>query len=365
MRRILFTVALVALIILGIVLWRGVLKQPKGRIEGRALYATSAFVCPQNWEGLADSDGDGMPDVVEEVYGTDPYNPDTSGDGVPDGQRFLEGCDPRMQGCIPLDSTGDGMADIEKCAWGLEPFTLDTSGDGMSDGEKIRRGLDPEIPHDETGGDVLPAHIGDVEEDIINRFRPTTNTDNLTTALAALLIGDRSPKDVHGYIPKHEELNQVFSRITIDTSLPEIPHDMLPIINENSAETIRAYLNTVHSTRPAKTADRTTVSQAVTRAAEGNVGSLTIHYENYIQYITQLSVIPVPPSAVTHHKHLLGLVAFLTNRMETILTYGENDPARAWKAAREIELGFPKHYATLADLNADLNNLSRPTTPSP
>lgn len=31
-----------------------------------------------------DTDGDGIPDTVEKIYGTNPYNPDTDGDGIPD-----------------------------------------------------------------------------------------------------------------------------------------------------------------------------------------------------------------------------------------------------------------------------------------
>ncbi|MBX3744395.1 MAG: Ig-like domain-containing protein [Verrucomicrobiae bacterium] len=43
---------------------------------------------------LADTDNDGLPDVVEAVVGTDPRNPDTDGDGVSDGDEVRLGLDP-------------------------------------------------------------------------------------------------------------------------------------------------------------------------------------------------------------------------------------------------------------------------------
>jgi hypothetical protein len=43
---------------------------------------------------LADTDEDGLPDVVEAVLGTNPRNPDTDGDGVSDGDEVRLGLDP-------------------------------------------------------------------------------------------------------------------------------------------------------------------------------------------------------------------------------------------------------------------------------
>jgi hypothetical protein len=46
-------------------------------------------------EGL-DSDGDGLIDEQERLFGTDPFNADTDGDGVPDGEElFINNTDPR------------------------------------------------------------------------------------------------------------------------------------------------------------------------------------------------------------------------------------------------------------------------------
>jgi hypothetical protein len=45
-----------------------------------------------------DSDGDGLKDWQEALWGTDPHNPDTDGDGVPDGQEVATGHDPLVPG---------------------------------------------------------------------------------------------------------------------------------------------------------------------------------------------------------------------------------------------------------------------------
>ena len=41
-----------------------------------------------------DSDGDGLPDWEERLYGSDPFNKDTDGDGTPDGAEVRQGRDP-------------------------------------------------------------------------------------------------------------------------------------------------------------------------------------------------------------------------------------------------------------------------------
>lgn len=45
-----------------------------------------------------DSDGDGLTDAQEKIYGTDPNNPDTDGDGYLDGEELINGYDPNGPG---------------------------------------------------------------------------------------------------------------------------------------------------------------------------------------------------------------------------------------------------------------------------
>ena len=71
-----------------------------------------------NQNGFGDSDGDGITDLDENEFGTDPNNADSDGDGISDtDERF-----------------GNPMTD---------PNEADTDDDGWSDSEELERGTDP------------------------------------------------------------------------------------------------------------------------------------------------------------------------------------------------------------------------------
>jgi hypothetical protein len=87
---------------------------------------------------LLDTDGDGLPDVVEQIVGTDPTLADTDGDGLSDGDETQDyGTDP-----LDADSDGDGVNDAAEIVAGTSPH--DPS-------------LFPSIPHVESG-DVIAKH---------------------------------------------------------------------------------------------------------------------------------------------------------------------------------------------------------------
>jgi hypothetical protein len=54
-----------------------------------------------------DSDGDGLPDALEALWGTDPNNPDSDGDGFPDGQEVEARHNPTIPG--PNDALPPGF----------------------------------------------------------------------------------------------------------------------------------------------------------------------------------------------------------------------------------------------------------------
>lgn len=111
--------------------------------------------------GLADADGDGMPEWFEATFGlsdadpsdadldldedgltnieeyqlgTNPLAPDTDNDGLSDGEEITTS--PTV-----ADSDGDGLRDGEETS--SDPALADTDGDGFPDNIEIERGTDP------------------------------------------------------------------------------------------------------------------------------------------------------------------------------------------------------------------------------
>ncbi|MDE6530949.1 MAG: hypothetical protein K2K96_09285, partial [Lachnospiraceae bacterium] len=99
-----------------------------------------------------DTDGDGIPDVLEKEIGTDPEAADTDGDGLSDYEEvFLTGTDPvnpsSVQPGVPdadADSDGDGIPNREELDRGFNPASADSDHDGISDDEELYvYGTDP------------------------------------------------------------------------------------------------------------------------------------------------------------------------------------------------------------------------------
>jgi gliding motility-associated-like protein len=115
-----------------------------------------------------DTDGDGVPDHVEDQDGTDPADPsdfkDTDGDGVPDYVEVQQGTDPNDEEDF-LDTDGDGVPDFVEAQQGTDPTdssdAVDSDGDGVPDFVELQQGTDPTDPSDfkDTDGDGVPDFI--------------------------------------------------------------------------------------------------------------------------------------------------------------------------------------------------------------
>lgn len=110
-----------------------------------------------------DTDKDGLEDIFEPSYGTDPNNWDTDGDGMPDGWEFQYNLDP-LNNDSYQDIDLDYLTNLQEYdygkptlwdesvdgAWwgGTDPRDPDTDDDGMPDGWEVNWRLNAKDPSD-------------------------------------------------------------------------------------------------------------------------------------------------------------------------------------------------------------------------
>lgn len=137
----------------------------------------------QSDKDKADSDGDGLGDY-EEIYllHTNPASKDTDGNGIEDGDEDTDGDGltnleelAHKTNPAKADTDGDGLSDGEEIdTYRTDPLKADTDGDGLSDYEEIKLGLDP-----------LKASSDGVQNDADRRFAQTLGSAAIDEALLA------------------------------------------------------------------------------------------------------------------------------------------------------------------------------------
>ncbi len=120
-------------------------------------------------EGLSDSDGDALPNYLDDdadgdgIADLDEGADDTDNDGTPDyldtdadADGALDGADPRpydtdndgLDNAGDPDDDNDGLSDADETgAHHTNPLAADSDGDGVSDGDEVRNGYDPLDPN--------------------------------------------------------------------------------------------------------------------------------------------------------------------------------------------------------------------------
>jgi hypothetical protein len=126
---------------------------PEQVVEPTPVPTTASVVSSES----GDIDGDGLSDVDEAAYGSDPLNRDYDADGLLDGEEvYVHGTDPLNNdsdgdglldgeevnqfgtSSVSTDADGDGLVDDDELfVYGTAPDAFDTDGDGVSDGEEV------------------------------------------------------------------------------------------------------------------------------------------------------------------------------------------------------------------------------------
>ena len=95
----------------------------------------------------ADSDCDGLNDLVELNYGVNPTQPDTDGDGLSDGWEVRHSYNPLVHNATDAivgnekdaDPDGDGLTNQEEENFETNPHQMDSDGDGVNDKAEVNQ----------------------------------------------------------------------------------------------------------------------------------------------------------------------------------------------------------------------------------
>ena len=142
------------------------------------LFVQSMSSVPTPGGRVIDSDGDGLPDTIDNSFtlGTNTFDPDTDSDCFDDGFEVRHkgegfspivpdprGCDPPPV-CSCADTDGDGLSQYAEAFLGSNPGLVDSDGDGIPDGLEARYGFDPTKRNDWANLDTDGDGISDWDE---------------------------------------------------------------------------------------------------------------------------------------------------------------------------------------------------------
>lgn len=177
---------------------------------------------------VADSDGDGLSDIEEQLLGTNPLLRDTDGDDISDRTEYIRSLNPLIPDSIctaenpeededrdgvsncdesvyltdrnKVDTDGDGMIELLETLYGTDPrisdAALDTDNDGMDNISELKRGLNPSVDdqnlRDEFAYDYSISFVEINEE---GNFCYDIVVGGIKLVETMVLAGDTSPKN--------------------------------------------------------------------------------------------------------------------------------------------------------------------------
>lgn len=153
-----------------------------------------------------DTDGDGLTDDYEILYGypnTKPDDFDTNDNGINDADEDTDGdqlsnIEEQVAGTSPLsnDSDDDGVSDGVEISIGSDPLNADTDGDGILDGRERELGLNPSV-HDSNS--IIDSHISVRNKDGYYRSLSVRGKGDLASMFTLSILEDTIYSDSNSF----------------------------------------------------------------------------------------------------------------------------------------------------------------------
>ena len=279
----------------------------------------------ENFSGkniFQDSDQDGLTNEEEQLYGTDPNNPDTDGDGYSDGAEVRSGYDPLKP------SPGDKIIPENKV-----PSNSGKTSENISTNQKA-------------GEENMPAGVGGSNEDNL--------TNQVSQQIADILKNSSSENDSSGSATSIQDMQANLQKLLDqygdgNVELPEIDESSIKVLKQNygnlsdenkkakiKQDTLEyitkvAYIFASNSpealSAPENMQNMATamITNVMTSVESGNSEYLSALSKRGEKAIAELQDIEVPENMLEPHKKALQLFKYASSLPDELTSF-DKDP---------------------------------------
>ena len=236
------------------------------------------------------------------------------------------------------DDNGDGLSNSDESLWGTDRKNPDTDGDGFLDGEEVANNHNPTIPAPndilplgfKPGQDLQPIAVSSSEPVAVGQFF----ADNVDLSLGSKNYTEEYRSQYSEADQTKDTLKEYVVTQQVATQLPTPIESTFNILPADSALNLDEYIKVASKSLPLfsnQSLFSEALSELITNNDASYIRGVSLQFQIYQEKLLKT---PVPPSAVTLQKVLVGYTQLLIATFDQIAVY-PTDNVRAIVAIKQ------------------------------